>query len=169
MIQCQGNYSSFDARSIWKAATEGKHKFFAWLAIQSRVLTADKLLKRNWNCNPFCPLCDQENETVDHLILQCIFSKQVWQYVNDWKLTQVYSIPESNKTLKEWWNDAMARCQVKERKSSAAIIMDIAWNIWKERNRRLFQQQALQPSQVLSLIKEEINAREMAYGHQREQ
>jgi hypothetical protein len=49
--------------AIWKAKTEGKDRFFAWLLVQRKILTADKLLARNWPCNPMCPLCDQEDET----------------------------------------------------------------------------------------------------------
>jgi hypothetical protein len=30
--------------TIWKDHAEGKHKFFAWLLVQRKILTADKLL-----------------------------------------------------------------------------------------------------------------------------
>jgi len=68
-IQLQGVYSTFDGRLVWKAHAEGKHKFFTWLLLQSKILTADKLLLRNWPCNPICSFCDQELETAVHLCL----------------------------------------------------------------------------------------------------
>jgi hypothetical protein len=42
-----GSFCTFNASTIWKAETEGKHKFFAWLLVQSKILTADKLMARN--------------------------------------------------------------------------------------------------------------------------
>jgi hypothetical protein len=30
--------------AIWKAQAEGKHRFFAWLLLQEKILTEDKLL-----------------------------------------------------------------------------------------------------------------------------
>ena len=41
-----GSYSQFKGEYIWKAEVEGKHKFFAWLLVQSKILTADKLVAR---------------------------------------------------------------------------------------------------------------------------
>jgi hypothetical protein len=67
-----GSYSFFRGDSIWKAEAEGKHKFFAWLLVQSKILAADKILARQWPCNPICPLCNHEQETASHLILQSV-------------------------------------------------------------------------------------------------
>jgi len=83
-IQFVGSYSDFNGTSIWKAGSEGKHKFFAWLLVQCKLLTADKLMARNWPCNPICVLCNQTQETAMHLILHCPFARQVWEKVEDW-------------------------------------------------------------------------------------
>ena len=72
-VQFLGSYSHFNGESIWKAESEGKHKFFAWLMVQCKLLTADKLLARHWPCNPICSLCNQEHEIAAHLILHCPF------------------------------------------------------------------------------------------------
>lgn len=45
--QLQGTYSNMQGTQVWKAHAEGKIKFFVWLAIQKKVLTAGKLLARN--------------------------------------------------------------------------------------------------------------------------
>jgi hypothetical protein len=42
------------------------------------------------------------------------------------------------------------------RKTTAAILMYSAWNIWKECNRRTFEGTRQTPVQVLRLIKEEL-------------
>jgi hypothetical protein len=47
-----GSYSTFIGDYFWKAETEGKHKFFAWLLVQCKILAAYKLMARQWPCNP---------------------------------------------------------------------------------------------------------------------
>ena len=39
--QFLGSYSPFRGEFIWQAEAEGKHRFFAWLLVQSKILTAD--------------------------------------------------------------------------------------------------------------------------------
>jgi hypothetical protein len=67
-----GDYTAKSAYNIqfvgshsWQAEAEGKHKFFAWLLVQSKLLTADNLSKRQWPCDPICSFCSQEQETAD--------------------------------------------------------------------------------------------------------
>jgi hypothetical protein len=47
-IQFQGCYRRFQPDLIWKAHTENKCKFFAWILVQNKILTADNLQLRNW-------------------------------------------------------------------------------------------------------------------------
>jgi hypothetical protein len=52
--------------------------------VQHKILTADKLLARNWPCDPICQLCDQELESAEHLCLQCVYAQEVWLLVTQW-------------------------------------------------------------------------------------
>ena len=46
-------------QNVWKNWAPSKCKFFAWLVINNRIWTADRLHRRGWpNCN-LCPLCQQ--------------------------------------------------------------------------------------------------------------
>ncbi|TVU09419.1 hypothetical protein EJB05_42891, partial [Eragrostis curvula] len=164
MIQCKGSYCQFDATALWKAKAEGKQKFHVWLALQNRILTADKLLKRNCPCNANCPFCDQANETADHISLECTYAKQVWLGISRWRQNDIYTTGDQSQGLKEWWNDVMAKFRKKEKNEVAAVIIYTLWNLWKERNRRTFQNQSLQPNQVVKMVKEEMQMRELAYG-----
>jgi hypothetical protein len=51
-----------------------------WLAAHSKRWTADRLAKRGLAHTEHCPLCDQE-ETINHLLLSCVFSRQIRFYV----------------------------------------------------------------------------------------
>jgi hypothetical protein len=63
---------------IWKTWAPGKCKFFLWTAALNRCWTADRLAKKGLPHPAACPLCDQVEETVDHLLVACVFSLQVW-------------------------------------------------------------------------------------------
>ena len=84
MAQFAGHTTSIMPAAVWKGWAPPKCKFFAWLIIQNRVWTADRLHRRGWpNCN-LCPLCKQVQETAAHLLFQCRFSQRVWIEVATW-------------------------------------------------------------------------------------
>jgi hypothetical protein len=75
--QFKGSISQFPATPVWKARVEPKCKFFNLLALHAKILTADNMLKRHWNCNQFCSLCHCMLETTNHLMMGCNFSEVV--------------------------------------------------------------------------------------------
>ena len=82
LMQFQGSHSEIATQQLWSAKAEGKQKLHAWTALQGKVLTADALIKRNWPCNTMCPLCDQEDETIAHITINCSYAKQVWNVMS---------------------------------------------------------------------------------------
>ena len=162
-IQFRGSFCSFRPTAIWRAHAEGKHRFFAWLLVQEKLLTADKLMARNWSCNPTCSLCSAQPECAQHLCLHCPFAMQVWELVREWTNAKI-NVPVQDASIQDWWCDTLACHSVKEQRHVAAILMYTAWNIWKERNRRIFEGKSAEPRVVLQLIKEEVLLRVRACG-----
>ncbi|OEL27407.1 hypothetical protein BAE44_0011577, partial [Dichanthelium oligosanthes] len=66
--------------------------------------------------------------------------------------------------LLEWWQKELAELPRKTRRTKAALLMYSAWNIWKERNRRIFEHRHLTAVQVEQEIKTEIMTSKMACG-----
>jgi hypothetical protein len=161
LAQLAGSYCTFDSMAIWKAKTEGKQRFFAWLLVQQKILTADKLMARNWPCNPNCVLCDQELETANHLCLQCVFAQEVWLLVAGWTDGLIHP-PDRQANLELWWNEALSATSGKEKIKKASIMIYTAWNIWKERNRRVFAKKTTRPRRILQLIKGDLAPRASA-------
>jgi hypothetical protein len=157
-VQFRGSFCTYNSTSIWKAKAEGKHKFFTWLLIQSKILMADKLQARNWPCNPVCPLCDQAPETAEHISLHCVFLQEVWVLVNAWT-TGLVQVPSHGVGLEQWWNSSLAAVVKDQKRRLAGLLMRTAWNIWKERNMRVFEQSTARPARILALIKEEVSLR----------
>lgn len=63
---------------IWKTWSPPKCAFFLWLAAHDRCWTAGRLEKRNLPHAPLCLLCDQKKETINHLLVGCVFARQFW-------------------------------------------------------------------------------------------
>uniref|UniRef100_A0A453K6B6 Reverse transcriptase zinc-binding domain-containing protein n=1 Tax=Aegilops tauschii subsp. strangulata TaxID=200361 RepID=A0A453K6B6_AEGTS len=68
----------------WKSWAPLRVKFFMWLALQDRCWTAERLAIHGLPHEPACALCDQEDETMQHLMAGCSFSHQVWYDVLAW-------------------------------------------------------------------------------------
>jgi hypothetical protein len=70
------SFDSYDRN--WKSWAPPKCPFFLWLVAHNRCWTADRLERRNLPHPSLCLLCDQEKESINHLLLQCVFARQFW-------------------------------------------------------------------------------------------
>uniref|UniRef100_A0A0A9DF12 Reverse transcriptase zinc-binding domain-containing protein n=1 Tax=Arundo donax TaxID=35708 RepID=A0A0A9DF12_ARUDO len=68
-------------KRVWKTWAPLRCKFFIWLAINNRCWTADRLAKRGLQHPAACPLCDQAEEIIQHLLVECVFARQVWMEI----------------------------------------------------------------------------------------
>ena len=53
---------------IWKSWAPPKCRFFLWLVAHNRCWTADRLERRGLPRSACCPLCDQAQETINHIL-----------------------------------------------------------------------------------------------------
>lgn len=162
-FQFKGTYCTFNNRALWRAKAEEKHRLFAWLLVQNKILTADKLQVRNWPSDPICRLCDQELETAQHLCLYCVYAQELWHLVSGWTNGRV-QVPSRSADLEGWWNAAVSGKPKAEARTIAAMLIYTAWNLWKERNRRVFEGASQSPEGILAMIKEEVQVRRAACG-----
>jgi hypothetical protein len=134
-----GAFPLFRASTIWQAKSKPKCRFFAWLAIQNKAPTADNLLKKNWSCNPNCPLCYCMPETSQHLFTECNLTEAVWD-----KLAQQLQLNSALKPFQKGdvhgWLQAVLRAgSKKEQHIFAGVILFFWWSIWKKRNQMIFE------------------------------
>jgi hypothetical protein len=66
--------------------------------------------------------------------------------------------------MQDWWNNSLKGLRKKEKQQVASMLIYTSWNVWKEKNRRIFDGVALLPSRVLALIKKELKLREVAFA-----
>jgi hypothetical protein len=66
---------------IWKSWAPPKCWLFLWLTAHKRCWTSDHLTKCGLPHPDKCPMCDQEDETIDHLLVACMFARQFWYHM----------------------------------------------------------------------------------------
>ncbi|XP_016173903.1 uncharacterized protein LOC107616461 [Arachis ipaensis] len=126
--------------SVWRGAIPPRIELFGWFVLIGRVNTKERLsrlgvIRLNDN---LCVLCQKEIESVEHLFLHCELTWQVWC---SWlrSLGEVWPIPRTIRELFERWTGMHKRKQ--DQKKWLPDFFAVIWNIWVERNARIFHNQ----------------------------
>lgn len=69
---------SFPWKSIWCIKVPKIVPFFLWTMAWGSILTIDNLIKRGL---PLVNWCRYDEETVNHILLQCKFSHALWSKI----------------------------------------------------------------------------------------
>eukprot|EP00253_Pinus_taeda_P006464 PITA_06464 len=87
-----------------------------------------------------CSLCNNNAETTVHLILECSFSRQIWSFFTH-DLDPNFTIPCSTSELFSEWTNRFPGPPSKNliiKTTWAVLPKIICWQLWIERNRRIF-------------------------------
>ena len=147
---------------IWKSWAPGKCKFVMSLVANNKCWTADRLAKRGLLHPELCPLCDQEEGTINHLLLSCVFSRQIRFSVKQQLGLQVLTKQPSDHSFEDWWDQVSKRVADQTKKGLKSVVILVAWSLWNHRNRCVFN--GLQPSLngLISIIRDELPLWELA-------
>lgn len=147
--------------AIWRVKTEDKVRFFMWLLLQNRLWTADRLQARGWNHDDKCCLCLQTLETAEHLSLSCPFVREVWDQfaVSNHDLVSLH-LAAGN--IADWWLRISSGPKSLVQ-ANLTVACYITWNIWNERNRRIFQRLAASAISVAGMAKSDVQMYRLAH------
>ena len=133
-------------------------RFFHWLASQDRCWTAQRLERHGLQHHPRCLICDQEPESLHHLMIRCPFAKQVWHDTLAW-LRMTCRIPaDDDASLFDWMTAALAQTPRAMRKGLGTMALLLPWMLWKHRNECVFDGARPSVTRLMSSIKEEAAA-----------
>jgi hypothetical protein len=155
-MQLLGQTTSLMPSLVWKPWAIPKCKFFAWLALQNRVWTADRLARRGWQNYGLCKLFNQRQESASHLLFKCRFPRRVWKKLKLWLGLQHIDTTtwHQYRSVKEWWKEVIHR-RGPQRKALSSLAMLVSWEIWKERNARVFRNHSITIDMLVNKIKDE--------------
>ena len=127
-----GSSSSNPARSqqiwklIWKLGVQPKIKNFLWRACSNILPTRTKLFDKKILSTYSCTFCQEEAETVIHILWSCPHAREAWQLSGlPWS-----TLPHNPSSITDLLEDA-AKLFTREEITLFSIIL---WKIWGLRN-----------------------------------
>ena len=137
-------------KKVWSSFSWPKCNFFLWVLAQKKCLTWENLCKRGFQGPSMCVLCMHNEECVSHLFFLCPFSREIW---HRWWEAWGHGCFHAN-SLVEFW-ESLGRPPAKTSFLQVAWLVGpvfILWNLWLERNRRIFCEAKSSCSQLWKLI-----------------
>eukprot|EP00253_Pinus_taeda_P011292 PITA_11292 len=145
-------------KTIWGSKWWSKVSLFIWLVAKNKILTWDRIQKKGFSGPSRCCLCKNAEENRNHLLINCSFTKKVWMDIRKIFGKSEIGLRDINAIIFQW-NQEKFQCKV----VSGAwdlIAGFVLWMVWKERNRRIFQDKAKDSDiiwkRAVSLMRETI-------------
>jgi hypothetical protein len=84
-----------------------------------------------------CCTCLQDEDTIDHILVQCSYARQIWYdciHAAGLEMEEPHAISQ----LEYWWTEARSSVQKRDRRRLESLVILVAWMLWKQRNARVF-------------------------------
>uniref|UniRef100_A0ACD5XAR4 Uncharacterized protein n=1 Tax=Avena sativa TaxID=4498 RepID=A0ACD5XAR4_AVESA len=126
-------------KPIWRSFAPTKCKIFSWLALKKRIWTSDRRYKHGMQDRPSaCFTCLQEEDNVEHILVQCVFARRVW-YTCLQEASLQLEEPQRGSTLENWWLQAREGVVAADKRKFDTLVILVSWMLWKHRNSRVFE------------------------------
>lgn len=130
-------------------------KMFVWKAAHSILPNNMRVTAILPNINASCKLCNNGDESLTHLFLQCNFVSQVWMHLN---FDMRYVVNGTN-DFHDWLNDMYNNQDRNENVMEWDVFCSIViWHIWKARCNLVFQKNKHNSAETTKTIVKYINS-----------
>ncbi|CAN1177469.1 LINE-1 reverse transcriptase homolog [Linum perenne] len=147
VIRVKGNAVSWYSL-IWTGFVIPRRSITAWIILNDRVATRDKIKKWNPGIDTSCELCQNAEETRDHIFTECVFAVHLMQQL----LPELVGLNwEGMLAVAVGW-----RLDSVVNRTKRLIWRVLISTIWIERCRRVFTRNSLDVVEIGRLIREEI-------------
>ncbi len=149
---------------LWTAKIPLRIKIFIWLAARNRVLTADRLVKRGWAGPSICLLCCHDEECLEHLLFRCSYARAVWGRVLHGKWHMLTLLLNEPGDLANRWSRITGSVAGRDRDYINVCAAATCWELWMERNHRIFDNRVSNPGECGKRIAATIHLWKIALG-----
>lgn len=123
-------------KAIWKSMAPSRVKCFSWLVVKKACLTLEAVKRRKIQIASRFPLCMEAEEINSHLFLHCKVTSQA-RALFICLAREEWTMPEHTADILSCWIRWGGRKS--QKKWWRTVPACIWWNIWKERNDRIFE------------------------------
>jgi hypothetical protein len=124
-----GQSSVLGAKELWEIKALDKCLFFGLQVLLGRCWTSERLQCHGLDSNGPCTICSQEEERLDHLLLSCVYSRELWFLI----LARVgwsRIAPSATDAFVNWWLLSQKRIAKAHRKGFNSIIILVVRLLW---------------------------------------
>jgi hypothetical protein len=139
-------------RLIWRTWAPMRVKIFLWLAFKRRHWTGDRRRRHGLEAREICYFCDQSAESIDHILVTCPFTREIWYHILH---TLGKALPPAAQSTLGWWRRLRALFAAERRAGVDSLFALTCWHLWKERNARCFRETSTSITDLLQIIKAE--------------
>lgn len=122
LTHCTHTPTSGVWRKLWNLEVPNKVKNFLWRATTNVLPTYDNLIRRRVEVMPICSLCNHQNETVLHALVDRAFARTCWLF------SSLGFVGHCSSFLN--WLDQVFTHSSKE---TCNLIAMICWKLWMRR------------------------------------
>jgi hypothetical protein len=99
---------------------------FLWLVLHDHRWTGERRKRHNLQEDDSSTFCDQQAETITHLLIGCVFAREVWAlllYLASWQsitpraAVHLLAVVGFNRTAKDSWGRTEKRRQDREQRN----------------------------------------------------
>lgn len=144
-------------KTIWDHANAPRHPIIANLAIHNKLLTMDNLELRGVQTEQKCVFCLSEKETASNLFFGCPVTRRIWSSVLYW--TGIKRSSSNNLKVELKWFSRFNRGKSDICKMRRSALTGTLYEIWIERNCRIFKKNVRGKKQICDRIKFKTCAR----------
>lgn len=140
-------------QACWKAPTAPKIQVFLWKTLKGALAVSDRLRSRGIKVSDGCMLCEEEIETINHILFLCPYARQVWALANI--ASPIYGFGNSEFQNLHYLLNLKTFQPNNEESAPKATFTWILWQLWKNRNARLFTNNYMEP---MNLVQKALDA-----------
>lgn len=138
-------------KAIWISRGIPRQSFHGWLVALNRLPTRDRLISWGLQTPPVCLLCNNCDESRDHLYWECPFSFDLWNLV----ATRCRITPART------WVSSLLQMSTLPLKAPASALTLLGWQAvmywtWNERNQRLHAARFRSADSLFSIIDHQL-------------
>jgi hypothetical protein len=150
---CIGQCGLPGAKELAKAKAPPSVKFFVWTMLLPCCGTLEQLQWHGLQSSGQCALCRQVSESIEHLLLNCVYAREVWfALLHQASFQQLCPVLEIS--MVEWWLRQRKEAHADYRKGFDSLVVLVPWHLWKECNACIFDGLSRNTSVLVSIVDE---------------
>ncbi|XP_072090431.1 uncharacterized protein [Arachis hypogaea] len=114
----------------------------------NKASTSQNLREHKSAITPRCSICQEEDETIEHVLLLCPWTRAVWFGSSLQIVPTAYNV----RYFEKWMMNTIEKIKNETGKEHDKILCNlgcVCWCIWKTRNQHIFQQTKVNPENVI--------------------